>query len=190
VTVPILDDAGRIARDGTFFDSWIIDDVCSPNMDEVTLAVDSNLILQFMNGAANLAREVRATGYDWEHASQVYISAARERGISPSAMDRVVREAWRWSDPSISHWSDLSRQWVFAWCFDQFVHVQTGEQLTLGEFHALFQCLSPHPEYAITRFLIEHEWIASVDNVSSGKSLHGFTGPAHALDFYLNTETQ
>lgn len=185
MTAPSLDPNGLIDASDSFFFEWMLRQSFLDFGKRLDGEVSGQTLFNFKMGTAILAREVRALKYDWEHAVQVCSSVAGKMALTEEAVACALEEAWRWSDAGIHHWSDLVRHWVFDWQFDEFVHLQTGERLSLSDFHALFQVLSPHEEHAITRFLIESGWVIAVDAVHEKGAQHGFSGPEHALELTL-----
>ena len=144
------------------FDDWMISGVCASQMDKLTVGGG---VHQVLAGAAIVAREACATGYDWGRASAVYARAATELGLSTEVVEKLLEIAFVWADQCLTHWSELVRRFIYDWAEGVFIDAETESRLSVGEFNAIFAALAPDPVSPIGRFLIENDLIVQVDSL-------------------------
>jgi hypothetical protein len=166
MNTPTINSDGEVQHADHHFDDWMISGVCASQMDMLT---EDGGRHQVLKGAAVVAREARATGYNWEHASAVYARAATELGLAGETVEQLLALAHACAEQGFTHWSDLTRRFVYDWAEGRFVDQASTASLPVGEFNAIFAALTPDPLLPIGRFLIENDLVVQVDSMDEVK---------------------
>lgn len=102
-----------------------------------------------------IARKLHQAGAGWEEAAGLLGAAARSAGVEQDTIHRMLVEAWRWAPHQPSHWTRLCREWIYVAGLNAYYHLPSKSYVPLTTSCALFQWLSPDPEWSISHVLFE-----------------------------------